>query len=280
MEFKSLNDAFATSFIKSLPHFTRLDLTANEIKIIELVLSFTHQGLNFYMNYATIAEYLLLNDTKTKAKTVGNIIGRLKKKGYISKVQTYNYNGKNGGSSVTLVVDEAYLEQQLHAAFNPVEVLDQNTPQATPLLAIEPVVMQLQNATPSGSADAEYLPSHPETRKQTAAEFVAELDAMNNEPLATSDLPCLAQLLGADALDESKPETINTAELALLQTDYQPMDEGTFKAHLQKLIRLDCMSLNRTALQILIDNRDGWQLDYRKGGLKYLVDELNEKTTR
>lgn len=47
-----------------------------------------------------------------------------------------------------------------------------------------------------------------------------------------------------------------------------------------KLIRLDCMTLNRTALHVLIDNRDGWELEYRKGGLEYLINELNEKTTR
>lgn len=40
------------------------------------------------------------------------------------------------------------------------------------------------------------------------------------------------------------------------------------------------MTLNRTALHVLIDNRDGWELEYRKGGLEYLINELNEKTTR
>lgn len=79
-----------------------------------------------------------------------------------------------------------------------------------------------------------------------------------------------------DALNEVATDSINAA---LLQVDYQVMDEVSFKAHLQKLIRLDCMTLNRTALQVLIDNRDGWELEYRKGGLEYLMGELNEKTT-
>lgn len=80
--------------------------------------------------------------------------------------------------------------------------------------------------------------------------------------------------------DTSAPETPNAAELALLQTDYHARDELRFKAHLQKLSRLDCMTLNRTALQVLIDNRDGWELEYRKGGLEYLIGEINEKTTQ
>lgn len=230
----------------------------------------------FYMNHSEIAEYLVVRDTLTKAKSVGNIIGKLKKKGYIDTVTTPNFNGQNGGSSTTITVNETFLEAQLHAAFNAVEVLDQNTPQALPVLALEPVLMQLSNATPSGSADAEFLPSNSETRKQTAAEFVAELDAMDDEPRPTSDLPFLAQPYGADGLGEVAPETFNAAELALLQADYQAMDEVSFKAHLQKLIRLDCMTLNRTALQVLIDNRDGWLLDYRKGGLEYLIGERKE----
>lgn len=157
----------------------------------------------------------------------------------------------------TITVNETFLEAQLNAVFNPIEVLDQNTLQALPVLVLEPAKMQLPNATPSGSMDAEFLPSNSESRKQTAAEFVAELDAMDDEPLVTSNLPCLVQPYGADALDELTPETVNAAELALLQIDYQGMDEVSFKAHLQKLIRLDCMMLNRTALQVLIDNRDG-----------------------
>src|SRR5690606_3343118 len=98
---------------------------------------------------------LALGDTKTKAKSVGNIIAKLRKKGYITTVTSHNFNGKNGGSSTTITVNETFLEAQLHAAFNAVEVLDQNTPQALPVLALEPVLMQLSNATPSGPAEAE-----------------------------------------------------------------------------------------------------------------------------
>lgn len=85
---------------------------------------------------------------------------------------------------------------------------------------------------------------------------------------------------GDQADDEVVSERINPAELALLETDCSNMNEAKFKAHLQKLIRLVCMSLNRSALQTLIDNRDNWELEYRKGGLAYLIEGLNEKTTR
>ena len=114
MEFISLNDAFATNFIKSLPQLTRLDLTANEIKLIELVLSYTRNGQNFYMNHTTLADYLVLGQTKTKAKSVGNIVSKLRKKGYIEAVTSHNFNGKNGGSSTTITVNETFLEVQLN----------------------------------------------------------------------------------------------------------------------------------------------------------------------
>lgn len=118
MQFISLEHAFSQDFIKSLPHLTWLKLSANEKLIIELILSFKRQGNDFFMNHATVAEYLVLGNTKTKAKSVGNIISKLKKKGYITTSQSHNYNGKNGGSSSTIVVDEVFLEQKLKEAFN------------------------------------------------------------------------------------------------------------------------------------------------------------------
>lgn len=160
MEFKSLNDAFNYNYIKSLPHLTWLDLTANEKLLIELVLSFTHKGLLFYMNHSTIADYLVLKDTKTKAKIVGNIISELQKKGYLTKEQTFNYNGKKGGSSVTLLVDEVYLEERLHAVFNP-------TLQSTEIVT------------------------------QTNEDFLAELEEMD-EPKIIPDLPYLVKLDSTD----------------------------------------------------------------------------------
>lgn len=102
MNFTSLDESLHKGFIKSLPHLTRLDLNANEIKLIELVLSFTRHGNQFYMNYADIAEYLHLGDTKNKAKSVGNIVLRVKAKGYIITDTSYNFNGKNGVHRPTL----------------------------------------------------------------------------------------------------------------------------------------------------------------------------------
>lgn len=171
MEFKSLNDAFTNNFIKSLPHLTRLNLTANEKLIIELVLSFKREGLDFYMNHSTITEYLVVGNTKTKAKSVGNIIAKLRKKGYIETVTTHNYNGKNGGSSTTITVNETYLEAQLNAVFNPEPKVAENPPKAAPVLTLEPIKMQLQTVTPSVSAVAETLPSKPEIKPQTNDDF-------------------------------------------------------------------------------------------------------------
>ena len=255
MEFKSLNDSFSNHFIKSIPVLTRLNLTANEIKLIELVLSYTRnekKKQTFYMNHSEIAEHLVVRDTLTKAKSVGNIIGKLKKKGYIDTVTIPNFNGQNGGSSTTITVNETFLEAQLHAAFNCLEVLDQNTPQALPALALEPVLMQLSNVTPSGSTDAEFLPSNSETRTQTAAEFVAELDAMDDELRPPLSLPSLKDF--GDPNEDQK-EDYGYREFETLRG---------FKSLLQGLIGLDQMYLKRGTLQQLIDNDMGWDLNKMK----------------
>ena len=205
MEFTSLKQMYNNN-IQSFPELTHLDLSANQIKLIELVLSYTRKGKNFYMNHTAIADRLVIKKTDNRAKTVGNIIGQLKKKGYITTIQTFNYNGKNGGSSVTLTVDEVYLEQQLRAAFNSVEVLDQNTPQAPPVFKLQPVKIQLPNANPSSSAVTESLQSNSENPKQTAAQFAAELDAMEDEPRDIPELPWLAKHETFE--DESEPKEV------------------------------------------------------------------------
>jgi hypothetical protein len=255
MQFISLEHAFKQDYIKSLPHLTWLDLTANEKLLIELVFSYRRSGLDFYMNYVDIADRLVLNDTKSKAKSVGNIIAKLRKKGYIETMTTHNYNGKNGGSSTTITVNETFLEAQLHAAFNAVEVLDQNTPQALPVLALEPILIQRSNMTSSGSADAEFLPSDSQTRKQTADEFIAELDAMDDEPLATLDLPCLGQLADNNGTDEDHQEDYRYMELKTMES---------FKLLLQGLMGFQDMYPKRSMLQSMIDNEQGWDLDKMK----------------
>ncbi|KGO78608.1 hypothetical protein Q763_17635 [Flavobacterium beibuense F44-8] len=118
MKFTSLQDAYK-NYIQSFPEFTHLDLTANEIKLIELILSYTRRSLNFYMNYSDIADYLVVKKGKAKAKVVEKIIRGLGTKGYIIKETKHNYNGKQGGSSTTISVNETFLEEQLHRAFNP-----------------------------------------------------------------------------------------------------------------------------------------------------------------
>ena len=233
MKFTSLVEMYKYS-IQSFPEFTHLDLSANQIKLIKLVL-YTRKGNSFYINHTAIADHLVIKKTDNRAKTVGNIIGQLKKKGFITTVQTFNYNGKNGGSSVTLMVDEVYLEQQLHIVFNTVKVLDQNRPQTLRVLDLEPVKMQLPNATPSDSTDGEFLLSNPETKEQTAADFAAELDAMEDEPRTIPDLPCLAKL---DSLDEIEEDD----KLEVEDFGYKEIETiCDFKALLYHLLRLHGM---------------------------------------
>ena len=102
-------------------------------------------------------------------------------------------NYKNGGSSTTITVNETFLEPELNAVFNPTPQVAENPPKAAPVLELEPIEMQLQTVTPSVSAVAETLPSKPEIKPQTNDEFLAELEAMEDEPRPILNLPSLKE---------------------------------------------------------------------------------------
>lgn len=134
MNFKSLNESQNRGFIKSLPILKQLDLTANEIFLIELALHYQRLGTGLYMNYKNIANYLVIDRTKPNfVKVVGNITNSLKKKGYILKNNSSNYNGYNGGSSTQIIVDEEFIEFKLREAFskNALELETSNPIEAT-----------------------------------------------------------------------------------------------------------------------------------------------------
>ncbi|MBD3581319.1 hypothetical protein [Flavobacterium selenitireducens] len=263
MEFKSLNDAFATSFIKSLPQLTRLDLTGNEIKILELVLSYTRNGQNFYMNHTTLADYLVMGQTKTKAKSVGNIIANLKKKGYVSTVTTPNYNGKNGGSSTSITVNEAFLQAQLHAVFNTEMPLTENPPQAAPVLELEENNLHGQNLTAPASTDAETSSSNTETDE----DFIAFMHADSDEPRPIPDLPCLAK--PDNLIDEPNDERNEELEgLAEVANEIESVD--TFRFFLQELLTRRLMTRKKDKLQFII-NQQGYDLEKMKGAFEALI---------
>lgn len=268
MQFISLEHAFSQDFIKSLPHLTWLKLTANEKLIIELVLSFKRKGLDFYMNHAAIAEYLVLSNTKTKAKSVGNIIGRLKKKGYIETVTTHNYNGKNGGSSTTIAINDAFLEAQLHAVFNPVEELHQNTMQAIPVLAFEQNNLHGQNLTLSTATAVEIQMADKTHEVESDEDFIAFMQTDSDEPRAIPDLSRLAKSDNVvDEMEDEDREELN--ELAAVADGIN--DLAMFKFFLQELLSRRFMTSRKERLQWIIENQNGYGLEKMKGAFEALI---------
>lgn len=245
MNFTSLDDVLSKNFIKSLPHLTRLDLNANEIKLIELVLSFTRKGNQFYMNYADIAEYLHLGDTKTKAKTVGNIVLSVKAKGYIITDTTHNFNGKNGGSSANLKVDEIFLERQLHAFFNPL---------------IE-AVAEGQISLIS-EADTVEVAAASSPKVSTAKSSVDELAELDNQ-----DETCIGYSVLEPAYES--PEIIVNDADAMSYKNIETIPK--FETMLKRLIRKSSMSSKKSAIQYMIDNQHGWDIDKMKKAFEALV---------
>lgn len=235
MNFTSLNDALSKNFIKSLPHLTRLDLSANEIKLIELILSFTEKGNVFYMNYSNIAEYLHLGNTKNKSKSVGNIVAKLKSKGYIISKTTHNFNGKNGGSSSNLKVDETFLEGQLHAFFNPVK----STPPEGDIRPVEE----------TQTIEAEVI-LHSEINP--AKSFTEELEESENQG---------EKIVHYDELEPviSEPESIADDADIMGYQNIETVSE--FVAMLRRLMRKDSMNGKKSAIQYMIDNSKVWTID-------------------
>jgi aspartyl aminopeptidase len=205
------------------------------------------------MNYTDIAEYLVLNNTPSKAKIVGNIIKSLKKKGYITTNQTHNYNGKNGGSSTVITVNENFLEQLLLAVFNtelPSVVENENT-------VVEPVL----------AANKE--PTNP---NQEFLDELAEMDLQQTAVAFDEVIPIFK-----DVLPEQNEFSDRIPEFEILELDLSPMDEVGFTSHLKKVIRLDFMSSLKSSLQMLIDNPKSWELEYCKKCLIHLIDEQKNR---
>lgn len=96
-------------FIKSYPPLLKLPIKGSEKSLIELVLSYTDNGNLFYMNYKDIAPYIGFS----KPQSVKNLVCKLRKKGYITSKQSHNYNGSDGGSSTSIVVNEDFINQEL-----------------------------------------------------------------------------------------------------------------------------------------------------------------------
>lgn len=88
-----------TRFVKSYSMLTKLKITKSEKELIELVLSFTIDGKDFYMNQSDIADRLGVD-----IKSVTNMVWRLKKIKYISGKKK-NF-GVGRGSSTTLTVND------------------------------------------------------------------------------------------------------------------------------------------------------------------------------
>lgn len=246
MNFTSLDDALSKNFIKSLPHLTRLNLNANEIKLIELVLSFTRNGNQFYMNYADIAAYLHLGDTKNKAKSVGNIVLNTKAKGYVITDTTHNFNGKNGGSSANLKVDEVFLERQLNAFFNPAAAT-----------VAEEHISSLEEAKPIETS----VVLNPEiTPEKSLSE---KLEGFENQ-----DGNCVVNY---DELEPSSDKH-NTVSVDSDAMSYKCIETlHGFEAMLKRLIRKDTMSSKKSAIQYMIDNKNSWDIDEMKQAFEALI---------
>jgi hypothetical protein len=120
------NETSGFNYIKSYPILKKLFKAQLNISIIELILSYTSNGLEFYMNYKNIAEIL-----STKEQSIRNTIKSLSQQGYLITDNVKKYNNKSGvgGSSTKIVVD---LDKIITDIDNPItKAVKKEEPKAT-----------------------------------------------------------------------------------------------------------------------------------------------------
>jgi hypothetical protein len=120
------NETSGFNYIKSYPILKKLFKAQLNISIIELVLSYTSNGLEFYMNYKKMAEIL-----SSKEQSIRNTIKLLSQQGYLITDNVKKYNNKSGvgGSSTKIVVD---LDKIITDIDNPItKAVKKEQPKAT-----------------------------------------------------------------------------------------------------------------------------------------------------
>lgn len=80
-----------------------------------------------------------------------------------------------------------------------------------------------------------------------------------------------------DIIPEQNEVSDRIPEFELLELDLSPIDEVGFTSHLKEVIRLEFMSSLKLSLQMLIDNRQKWELGKLKEGLTHLIDEQKNR---
>jgi hypothetical protein len=268
MKFTSLKDAYQ-NYIQSFPEFTHLDLTPNEIKLIELILSYTRTGGQFYMNYTDIADYLYVSKGKNKAKTVERIVRGLNKAGYIIKETTHNFNGRNGGSSANMRVNEAFLEEQLHKVFNPKPIHIEPVGETIPLEAQNILKADLKSANDS------YEELKDLVLPKTFIEELEEMDVLDDDIkyIDTSS----ASVIVADGIMVKvmgQPDISTTEETEPNSPKLLPIE--TIKNKLRNIITDDRYHGQQSSIQALLTAFDHKTVEEFNGFYNHILESASK----
>lgn len=179
-----------------------------------------------------------MGNTKSKAKSVGNIVAKVKAKGYITSETTHNFNGKNGGSSTNLKVNKVFLESQIHKVFNPIMA--------------HPSGVQINPLQEPKTEETMIVPELEISPAKSLKQELEELDKKgdqivnyNEQQLKLGNI----QLITDDP-DVKSYKSINTI--------------SEFVAMLKRLMRKDSMTSKKSSIQHMIDNPRGWNIDQMK----------------
>jgi hypothetical protein len=167
-----------SNFVKSYWELRQLPLSLNEITALELILSYTDQGQEFWMSDEKIGEFI-----KMTAKSTNNLIAGLVKKGYLSTNTTSNQGKGYGGKTRKIKVNLDFINALLAGESQEKE----STPTLEPTLIVEPTP-----TAPTSDEDEEDDEPFMGEFKEQVNEYsllIAQAEAAAAKPLPVPETP-------------------------------------------------------------------------------------------
>ncbi|KLT69912.1 hypothetical protein [Flavobacterium sp. ABG] len=195
-------------YIKSYPILTNIEeISLNDIKLIELVLSYQDNDQEFKMSYEHLG-----NIINTKASTIGNIVLKLTKLGVVISETKSNFDGVKGGKVTKLSINLEKLISLIPALDQAPEPKKKKaTPTPEPIASIEHVEpkqeVPAQQPEPTKPVVQDAAPKAKETQLAVKkAEMKARFDSYfhygtKGRTFSPADFHSLTDFKFRDALD-------------------------------------------------------------------------------
>lgn len=225
-------------FIKSYPILKKILKENNQIEVLQLALSYHYNEQVLYLNHKTIAEIF-----NCKTQSIRNTVNDLVKKGFISTTIKSNYNGVNGGSSSTIIVNITAITNALEGITNNVETEKPIKTEKAAKAKIEHTV-----STPTDEIelnitlveDFDYTTLHTTPRKETKIEVATPVEAPVAEIAPVFDKIIVETRINKEELEKNYLSRVRTGSLSpadlgiIFGNDFFNLTNWKLKSYLSK----------------------------------------------